>query len=535
MTKKTFFQFLCLFLLFVLIVELIPYSALAGSMPWWEVMAESFEWTMAMTQLIDSQIVKDFRSLFKSLVYLATGRLSSFGGPESSFVGFPVAPAAPSFDTSSVTEAVFRRTKTAKIYQLDEAKRITQVKYKNPQEVDVAVISKVAREIYDAANLLGFTAEGLRQFLSGNIVQLEKISSQSISDTASISRPLNDDILYISQPECVKHKKKGWFKTKVKIDCVTYGMSADGRVGSAKYHKSKSSFGGILGGPLVIAFSIAIPYFSPFTLLVGTISGSIGGLILSNISAPILQNASTPQALGTVESSNSLGVGKWTWRGGFRVPEEPVNVLPDVLPGDFSLSLGGSVACNFVPLSWTSSSGAQAYRILRGSPRVDISPYQPYTALNFTDTTVSQNTTYPYQIEAYNSAGTNRSNVLNVTTPYCPPTVDIKANGSDGPISIYQGQSVTLSWSSAYSTSMMGSMMGDISKELSASVSSLFSAASGGWGGSMLLNGSKVVVPLPPSATFTLTGSGPGGSASDSVTINISPLLLPDWREIIPR
>jgi len=204
-------------------------------------------------------------------------------------------------------------------------------------------------------------------------------------------------------------------------------------------------------------------------------------------------------------------------------------------PGNFTLSLGGSVACNFVPLSWTASSGAEGYKILKGAARVDISPYQPYTAQNFTDTTVSQNTTYQYQIEAYNAAGTNRSNVLNVTTPYCPPTVDIKANGSDGPISIYQGQSVTLSWSSAYSTSMMGSMMGDISKELSASVSSLFSAASGGWGGSMPLNGSQVVVPLPPSATFTLTGSGPGGSVSDSVTINITPLALPDWREIIPR
>ena len=204
-------------------------------------------------------------------------------------------------------------------------------------------------------------------------------------------------------------------------------------------------------------------------------------------------------------------------------------------PGSFNLSGGGGASCNSIPLSWTAASGAQAYRILRGSPRVDISPYQPYTAQNFTDTTVSQNTTYKYQIEAYNAAGTNRSNVLNVTTPYCPPTVDIKANGSDGPISIYQGQSVTLSWSSAYSTSMMGSMMGDISKELSASVSSLFSAASGGWGGSMLLNGSKVVVPLPPSATFTLTSSGPGGSASDSVTINITPLALPNWREVIPR
>ena len=204
-------------------------------------------------------------------------------------------------------------------------------------------------------------------------------------------------------------------------------------------------------------------------------------------------------------------------------------------PGSFNLSGGGGASCNSIPLSWTAASGAQAYRILRGSPHVDISPYQPYTAQNFTDTTVSQNTTYQYQIEAYNAAGTNRSNVLNVTTPYCPPTVDIKANGSDGPISIYQGQSVTLSWSSTYSTSIMGSMMGDISKELSASVSSLFSAASGGWGGSMLLNGSKVVVPLPPSATFTLTSSGPGGSASDSVTINITPLALPNWREVIPR
>ena len=220
-------------------------------------------------------------------------------------------------------------------------------------------------------------------------------------------------------------------------------------------------------------------------------------------------------------------------------PPPPPPPPPIPQPSDFNLNLGGggsgSVTCNSVPLSWTASSNADGYRILRGSPRVDISPYQPYTALNYSDTTVSQNTTYRYQIEAYNAAGTNRSNVLNVTTPYCPPTVDIKANGSDGPISIYQGQSVTLSWSSAYSTSMMGSMMGGISKELSASVSSLFSAASGGWGGSMPLNGSQVVVPLPPSATFTLTGSGPGGSVSDSVTINITPLALPDWREIIPR
>ena len=101
-----------------------------------------------------------------------------------------------------------------------------------------------------------------------------------------------------------------------------------------------------------------------------------------------------------------------------------VFVFDDVIgpsPGNFSLSTGGTVACNSVPLSWTAASGADAYRILRGNPGVDVSPYQPYTALNFTDTTVSQNTAYPYQIEAYNSAGTNHSNTTVVTTPYCPP------------------------------------------------------------------------------------------------------------------
>ena len=180
-------------------------------------------------------------------------------------------------------------------------------------------------------------------------------------------------------------------------------------------------------------------------------------------------------------------------------------------PGNFTLSLGGSVACNFVPLSWTASSNAEGYKILKGAARVDITPYQPYTAQNLTDATVSQNTTYIYQIEAYNAAGTNRSNVISVTTPYCPPTINFSAN----PTSIFQGQSTTLSWTTTYATSC---------------------AASGGWSGSKALNGSEVVIPLPPpQVTYTLTCSGPGGSASDSVTINITPLALPNWREVIPR
>ncbi|MCX6812978.1 MAG: NBR1-Ig-like domain-containing protein [Candidatus Azambacteria bacterium] len=179
-------------------------------------------------------------------------------------------------------------------------------------------------------------------------------------------------------------------------------------------------------------------------------------------------------------------------------------------PGNFTLNMGGGpVSCNSVPLSWTSSSGASGYRIFRNG--ADITPYNPYTALNFSDTSVSQNTGYSYYIQAYNSGGNANSNTINTTTPYCPPIVSLASS----PSSIYQGQSVTLTWTSVNSTSC---------------------TASGGWSGSKPLNGSQVVVPLPPpSVTYNLQCSGPGGSVQKSVTINIAPLLLPDWREIIPR
>lgn len=197
---------------------------------------------------------------------------------------------------------------------------------------------------------------------------------------------------------------------------------------------------------------------------------------------------------------------------GASAPPSSATVTVNQPPGDFNLSLGGSVVCNSVPLSWTAASGATAYRILRGSPRVDISPYQPYTSLNFTDSSISQNTSYLYQIEAYNSAGTNRSNTINVTTPFCPPTLTFSGN----PTTVFQGQSTTLTWSTTYTTSC---------------------TASGAWVGSRPVNGSQIVVPNPPpSSTYNLQCSGSGGSTLvQRVTINITPLGLPEWREIIPR
>lgn len=184
-------------------------------------------------------------------------------------------------------------------------------------------------------------------------------------------------------------------------------------------------------------------------------------------------------------------------------------------PGTFGLG-GAASSCNSIVLSWTTASSASGYRIFRNS--VDISPYQPYTALNFVDTTVSQNTVYLYRVDAYNSVGTRSSNTINVTTPYCSPTVNLSGN----PLSIYQGQSSTLSWDSANATSCTASS----------------NPTQSDWNGSKSLNNSvgQVVKPLPPpQVIYALQCSGLGGSTQKSIIIQVLPLALPNWREIIPR
>ena len=88
-----------------------------------------------------------------------------------------------------------------------------------------------------------------------------------------------------------------------------------------------------------------------------------------------------------------------------------------------------------------------------------------------------------------------------------PPTVDIKANGSDGPITIPYNSSATLSWTSTNATSCQ---------------------ASGAWSGTKPLSGSESTGNLTTGTyTYTLTCQGAGGTASDSVTVNVEAQLLP--------
>jgi hypothetical protein len=112
--------------------------------------------------------------------------------------------------------------------------------------------------------------------------------------------------------------------------------------------------------------------------------------------------------------------------------------------------------------------------------------------------------TYHYRAVAQNSAGTSKGEDKTFTTT-CGATVDLKANGSDGPVSVNYGGQVNLSWTSNSANSCV---------------------ASGGWLGSKSVSGTQTIYNLTSSQTFTLTCTGSAGSDSDSVTVNVgSPSL----------
>ena len=83
------------------------------------------------------------------------------------------------------------------------------------------------------------------------------------------------------------------------------------------------------------------------------------------------------------------------------------------------------------------------------------------------------------------------------------PTVDLKANGYDGTITIPYNTAATLSWTSTNATSC---------------------TASGDWSGSKYTSGSESTGNLTSSRNYTITCAGSGGSASDSVSVSVSSL-----------
>ncbi len=82
------------------------------------------------------------------------------------------------------------------------------------------------------------------------------------------------------------------------------------------------------------------------------------------------------------------------------------------------------------------------------------------------------------------------------------PTVDLKVNGSDGPITVNYNTAATLSWTSSNASSCY--------------------ATDTAWQGYKSLSGSETTGNLLSSKTYIIACSGAGGSASDSVTVQVA-------------
>ncbi len=117
-----------------------------------------------------------------------------------------------------------------------------------------------------------------------------------------------------------------------------------------------------------------------------------------------------------------------------------------------------------------------------------------------TVTGLSPSTTYHYRAVARNSADTSYGENKTFTTTF-GLSVDIKVNGSDGPITIPYNTSANLIW-------------------ISSNVDSCY--ASNAWSGTKSTSGSESTGSLTSSKTYNITCSGPGGSVSDNVMINVS-------------
>ena len=128
--------------------------------------------------------------------------------------------------------------------------------------------------------------------------------------------------------------------------------------------------------------------------------------------------------------------------------------------------------------------------------------------VNFSEniSNLSPCTTYHFKVRVRNNSGTSDGRDKTFTTE-CPlPTVDIKVNASDGPITIEYDNSATLTWVSGYADSC---------------------SASGSWSGDKSLLGSESTGNLTSGKTYTITCVNPSGSASDSVIVNVENILPP--------
>jgi len=193
------------------------------------------------------------------------------------------------------------------------------------------------------------------------------------------------------------------------------------------------------------------------------------------------------------------------------------NVVVYVSSPSFSVSLSANPSSGCVPLNYVSLT-ANVSRDFSGN----LTYYFDCTSDGSFELiqTTSQNSFTASNLCSYSNTGTFFAKVrvegggmvretsvpINVYSCYQPPTylppsVDLKVNGKDDLITVPSESSITLSWTSTNAN---------------------YCTASGNWSGTKSISGTETISNVTSTKVFTLTCYGPGGSASDSVTVNVS-------------
>lgn len=135
-------------------------------------------------------------------------------------------------------------------------------------------------------------------------------------------------------------------------------------------------------------------------------------------------------------------------------------------------------------------------------------PWVTFSGSTLTFTSIPVAGTYPVTFTATNTCGSvsQSFNVIVETNTTSVPTADIKANGSNGPITIAYGATATISWSSSNVSSC-----------------GIIPSAQAYWVGNYGTSGSKDSGSLTQSNTYTLQCNGNNGKiVTDTVTVNVS-------------
>jgi len=114
---------------------------------------------------------------------------------------------------------------------------------------------------------------------------------------------------------------------------------------------------------------------------------------------------------------------------------------------------------------------------------------------------LTSNTTFTLACSGSGGSASDSITVYVQDAPPAAPSVNIKANGYDGPLSVNYNSSVNLTWTSSNAS---------------------YCTASGAWSGSKSTSGSESTGALTTSMTYGIICYGAGGSSSDSVVINVS-------------